>query len=189
MVTVTRLIIVISISILSQLSIALDLPTPPTGFEWVEAPEIKGAFLKPNYWHFKKHKQGEIKGYFITKENIDEKGSFTTGVTINVIPGIPEKTNVSPTQFAAAFIKEASDSRKIIKTPWRHSMGPFNAFGVVLQNSDPIKGDYNTHNLVISNDQTGTVYMVIYEAPVTNWETSRKTGEVILGKLFIDSDI
>ncbi len=185
----TKLIAVIFIATISPLSIALDLPTPPTGFEWVEAPEIKGAFLKPNNWHFKKHKRGKIKGYFITQENIDEKGSFTTGVTINVIPDIPEKTNVTPTQFAAAFIKEASDSRKIIKAPWRRSMGPFNSFGVVLQNSDPVKGNYNTHNLVISNDQTGTAYMVLYEAPVINWETSWKTGEVILGKLFIDSDI
>lgn len=168
---------------------ALDLPAPPKGFVWVEAIEIKGAFLKPTNWYFKKHKQGMTQGYFITKEDINKKGHFSTGATINVIPNIPSKTNMTPTEYAKAFIKKASASRQIIKEPWRHSMGPFNSYGVVLKNSDPKQGDYNTHNLVIGNDSTGTAYLVIYEAPSVNWRESWKIGEIILGKLYIDSDI
>lgn len=172
-----------------QISIAQELPTPPMGFEWVEAPEIKGAFLKPIGWHYKKYKQGETQGYFITKENIDKKGGFITGFTMNVIPGIPEKMSTTPTQFAKSFIRKASVSRKNLIKPWSRSMGPFNSYGVVIKNPDPEKGDYNTHNLVISNDNTGTVYIVIFEAPTKDWESSWKVGEVILNKLLIDSDI
>ena len=175
--------------ILTNHSQALELPSPPKGFVWVEASEIKGAFLKPTNWYFKKYKQGTTQGYFITKENIEKKGYFITGASINVIPNIPSKTNMSPTNYAKAFIREASESRQVIKKPWRRSMGPFNSYGVVLKNSDPKRGDYNTHNLVISNDATGTAYLVIYESPTTNWKESWKIGKIILGKLYIDSDI
>ena len=186
---VSKILTGLFLTLFTQHIHALELPSPPLGFEWVEASEIKGAFLKPKNWHFKKHKQGETQGYFLTKENINKKGFFITGASINVIPNIPLKTNMSPTKYAKAFVKQASLSRQIIKKAWFHKMGPFNSYGVVLKNSDQKKGDYNTHNLAISNDTTGTVYIVIYEAPSYNWNESWKVGEVILGKLYIDSDI
>jgi hypothetical protein len=102
-----------------------------------------------------KHKQGDTQGYYITKEDIDKEGGFITGFTMNVVTDIPKKMNITPVQFSAEFINKASKSRKNITKPWSHSMGPFNSYGVVIQNPDTEKGDYNTHNLVISNDQTG----------------------------------
>ena len=51
---------------------ATELPSPPNGYSWVSCKEIKGAFLMPLGWHFKKGMQGETLGYFFTKENIDE---------------------------------------------------------------------------------------------------------------------
>lgn len=169
-------------------SIAQDLTEPPDGFEWVEAAEVKAHLLKPKDWYYKKHKQGTTQGYFITKENIDKEGSYMTGFSMNVVFDIPRKKGVTPTEFAAVYIKRASNSGKIIKEVWAHSMGPFNSYGVVIENHDPKDGDFNTHHLVIGNDQTGTAYIVIFEAPTESWSSAWKDGQVILGKLMIESE-
>ena len=182
------LLIGVILTFLTNPAFSLDLPAPPSGFDWVEAPEIKGAFLKPHGWYFKAHKQGEIQGYFIAKEDINQDGSFLTGMSVHVIPNIPQKQGISPTEFAFSFIRLATESREILKDPWSHDMGPFKSFGVVLINLDP-QGNYNTHNLVIANDQTGTAYIVTYEAPTHTWKEAWGIGETMLGKLLIDSDI
>lgn len=173
----------------SGLSHALDLPSPPDGYEWVEAEDIKGAFLKPESWYFKKLIKGNSQGYFITKEDIDKDGSFFTGVTINVILNITEKTGKSASEYAEMYIQGAASASSQIKKPWTHQMGPFNSYGVVLTVADPNDGDYNAHHLANSNNQTNTLYLVIYEAPTEDWDSAWTIGEKVLGKLYINSDI
>ncbi len=51
-------------------------------------------------------------------------------------------------------------------------MGPFQVYGVVLLNRDRQKGDFITHNLAIANDQTGTIYLLIFESPAKSREAS-----------------
>jgi hypothetical protein len=174
---------------LSPLGLALELPKSPDNFSWVEAEEIKGAFLRPNGWHFKKAKQGDVQGYFITKEDIEVSGNFVTGTTINVATAIPKKTGKSASEFAYSYIGQAADSGSIQKRPWNRSMGPFNSYGVVTLNRDRKSGDYITHHLAIANGQTGTVYLVVFESPSDEWESAWAIGEEILSKLYIDSDI
>jgi hypothetical protein len=52
---------------MSAVSLASELPLPPKGYAGVNCTETKSAFLKPNGWFFKKGKQGDIHGYFITR--------------------------------------------------------------------------------------------------------------------------
>lgn len=168
---------------------ATELPVPPEGYQWAECPEINGAFLQPKGWHFKTLIKDGTTGYFITKENIDEKGSFITGLTVNVIQGIQAKKGTSPSEFAAEFIREGIISRKVVTEPWARSMGPFESFGVVLLNPDPDRGDYITHNLAIGNDATGTLYLIIFEGPAESWKTEWQVAEPMLQRFLIDSDI
>ena len=68
-------------------------------------------------------------------------------------------------------------------------MGSFDLYSILIRNESSEKAPYNTNNLVISNDQTGTLYMIIFEAPASQWEPSWKKGKVILSHLFFDADI
>jgi hypothetical protein len=52
---------------MSAESLAGALPLPPKGYAWVNCTETKNAFLKPEGWLFKKGKQGDIHGHFITR--------------------------------------------------------------------------------------------------------------------------
>lgn len=105
-------------------ALAMELPAPPAGFSWKEVPEIKAAFLMPNGWHFKQAVQGETLGLFITQENIDERGRFTTGLTINVFqksrPG-------SAVEYAQTFIARMAADKHAEQT-WSRDIGPLRSF-------------------------------------------------------------
>jgi len=170
-------------------AIATELPPPPEGYSWVHCDEIKGAFLMPIGWHFKKHKQGDKLGYFITEENIATKGEFLTGLSVNVIPEISQKNGMPPSIYANTYIKTAIIEKEIFKKPWATTMGPFQAYGVVLLNRDHHKGDFITHNLAIANDQTGTLYLLIFESPAKSWEASWAVAKPMLQRFLIDDSI
>lgn len=51
---------------MSAVSLATELPIAPKGNAWVNCAETKSAFLKPDGWFFKKGKQDDIHGYFVT---------------------------------------------------------------------------------------------------------------------------
>ena len=165
----------------------LKLPTPPEGFKWARCPKIKGAFLCPNDWHFKKHQQGETLGFFITKEKITDKKQFMTGLTVNVMPKIPEKKSMTPYKFAELFRDNAKKINKIIKE-WDKDMGPFKSLGFVYTKKDKA-GDFTVHNLLIANNKTGTLYIVLFEAPTSEWEKTWKIAEPMLKYLYIDDTI
>ncbi len=168
---------------------ALEIPPPPDGYSWASCPEIKGAFLMPMGWYFKKEQQGDTLGYFITQENIDETGGFRTGVSVNVIPDIPRKKGMPASIYAAGYIRTAIAEREVFKKPWFSTMGPFNGHGVVLLNRDIQKGDYITHNLAISNDQTGTLYLITFESPAALWESTWPIAEPIFRRFVINDTI
>jgi hypothetical protein len=182
-------LVVFFICMTSISAIATELPPPPDGYSWVNCNEIKGAFLMPLGWYFKKGQQGDTLGYFITKENIDENGEFLTGLSVNVIPNIPQKKGMVPSDYAATYIKTALSEREVLKRPWLTQMGPFEGHGIVLINRDYQKGDYITHNLAIANDQTGTIYIITFESPKKTWDTSWSIAEPMLQRFLIDDTI
>jgi Tfp pilus assembly protein PilF len=163
-------------------------PAPSKGYNWVHCDETKSAFLKPDGWFFKKVKGDRgAWGYFISMQDIDKEGAFITGLSVNVIPGVPSKTHAS--DLAAAMDDEVARSSGVIKGPWHNNFGPFHQLGVEVIKSDVKNGDYVVHLLVIENDQTGTHYIITYEAPKASWESAWKIGEPILKKFLIDTDV
>lgn len=166
-----------------------ELPAPPAGYSWASFTETKSAFLKPDGWFVKKALKGDVWGYFITREDIDKSGAFTTGLTVNIMPGVPKKKGMSPTQCAKELVGVMAQSKEVLKKPWSTDLGPFKGYGVVLLNRDPQGGDYVTHHLAIGNDTTGTLYIIVFEGPSASWEATWKIGEPILKRFLIDSDI
>ena len=163
------------------------LPKPPQGYSWEWCEEIKSAFLKPEGWFSKKDVKGETFGISISKEDLVKEGSFKTGLTVNVIPKIPAKKKVSAYEFTKQFRDEARKTVKIIRE-WDKDMGTFRSVGFQYERKD-LDGAYKVHNLLISNETTGTVYLVTFEAPSEDWETAWKIGEPIMKQLYIDDAI
>ena len=167
----------------------IDLPMPPSGFSWKYCEDIKGAFLFPEGWYWKQVNAGEQFSYFITKESIEENGVYETGLSIVVLPDITTSKKMKPSQYALEFVKIAMKEKECLDQ-WQNDLGPFRGYGCLLRDvqddgSDPII----THNLLIANDKTGTLYLVLFESPEVSWEKEWKIGEVILARLYIDDTI
>ena len=184
-----KIILGISILFVALASSRADDPpmAPPKNFSWVQCPEIKGAFLKPNGWHFKSSKQGDTLGFFITKEKIGAKGEFTTGMTVNVIPNIPKKKSVSPYAFALQF-RDAAKKTVLFTKAWDKDMGPFKSVGFVYNKEDKA-GAFTVHNLLIANNKTGTLYLVMFEGQKSEWTKTWAIAEPMLQYLYIDDTI
>lgn len=163
------------------------LPPPPPGYVWAECPEIKGAFLKPKDWHFKSSKKGDTRGFFITKEALGTNSQFTTGMTVNVVPNIPKKKDMSPYDFALRY-REAARSTVTFAKEWNKNLGPFKSVGFVYSKDDK-DGAFTVHTLLIANNKTGTLYMVLFEGPAAQWTEIWKTAEPMLQYLLIDDTI
>jgi len=188
--TFTRSILaLVFLALVATGAVAAELPPAPAGYSWVSLSEIKGAFLMPLGWYFKKGRQGDTLGYYITRENIPESGEFLTGLSINVIPDIPEKSGMAPSLYATAFINKAVKQVEVVTPPWASLNGPFEGHGVVLLYRDDQKGDFIVHNLAIANDQTGTLYLITFESPAEAWEKARQIAEPILQRFLIDDTI
>lgn len=165
---------------------AQKFPEPPLGYSWVSCREINGTFLLPWGWYFKKRVEGQTYGYYFTRENIEEWGVFSTGLSINVIPNIPKKNNMLPSVYAGSFIEAAVRQKEIYKQPWQETLASLPAFGVVLLNPDPLGGDFISYNLAIANDRTGTLYLLAFESKAEEWERIRVAAGIMLKNFYLD---
>jgi len=42
---------------------------------------------------------------------------------------------------------------------------------------------------MVANDKTGTLFLVVFEAPTASWEEAWKTGESIFKKMLLDDEV
>ena len=66
------------------------LPRQPDGFEWRYVPEVNMAVFIPDGWFFKYEYRDDLDfdTLYVTKENIDEAGMFSTGLSVFVFSNI-----------------------------------------------------------------------------------------------------
>jgi hypothetical protein len=156
------------------------LPEPPIGFHWERAPEIKGAFLVPHNWFFKAEKHQDTLGYFVTRENIDKTGESLVGLTVNVMPHLKSRDAV---EAAKALMAGFTDGKKVLdfeEAKMRSLVG-----GSCLAQDETT----TTHTLALANPKTNTVYLILFEAPTSQWEKEWPAGEEILGAMLLDDDV
>lgn len=157
-----------------------DLPVAPTGFEWKFVPESSLAFLMPEGWHFKAEKHETTYAYFATKENIDEVGQFSTGMTINVV----NDKSIDAVEYAKGIIENLAKSattKKIIGQ-WEYEQDPVVSYQLHIEAEYPnIKSDDPNHKktlyyTTIAHRDTNTLYIVMFESPIKLWDVEWETG-------------
>lgn len=162
---------------------AIDLPIAPGGYSWKAIDEIQSAFLVPISWHFKEAKGKETLSWFITRENIDEKGSFETGLTINVVR---KGEDFDPVSYAGAFVLNVVKQNEVLEEPFEAGGGKLRGYGCrvrVITETGPLV----MHYLVIGNATTGTLFVMYFESPESGWEQAWAIAEPIL-TLFVIGD-
>ena len=168
------------------------LPEPPKGFSWQQLPFVKASFLLPDGWLFKfiPDNKDEKYLYYLTKENIDQKGVYETGFEVRVIRGVPSKANGKlPSAYSAEAVAKTEKKVKLVKK-WDERKGVFRETGYIYVDNSDENANVTVHRVYISNDTTGTVYILTFEGPSKGWDSLWKTaGEPIFKNISIDESI
>jgi hypothetical protein len=168
------------------------LTEAPKGFTWRQMPFIKASVLMPDDWFFSfiPDNREEKYIYHISKENIEQSGVYETGLDFRAMRGVPAKTKGKlPSEYSASAV---SDTEKMVKftKKWEETKGIFKEIGYMYVDSSNEKESISVYRLYISNDKTGTVYVLTFEGPTRSWdELWKNVGEVIFKNLSIDESI
>lgn len=162
---------------------AIELPKAPSGYSWKAMDEIQSAFLVPISWHFKETTGKETRSFFITRENINEKGSFQTGLTINVVR---KGDGFDPVGYAGAFVLHQVKQNEVLVEPFETGGGKLRGYGCRVRVAAE-SGPLIMHYLVIGNQATGALFVMYFESPESGWEQAWAIAEPIL-TLFVIGD-
>jgi hypothetical protein len=101
------------------------VPQIPSGFEWKILPDKNLAVVIPDGWFFKEETHAELNldGVYVTKENIDETGRFSTGLSVLIFKDF--NSNDEAEQFAQKMLIQHAnmETTKEILKAWDHGSG------------------------------------------------------------------
>ena len=166
----------------------LKLPTPPNGFTWQILPEMQGALLKPDGWHYKTDSNGDTVGHVISKEKIEKNGQFLTGLTFQCIKNVPQKSGMPASTYIKKFADEAATSQKLLERR-EFRRGAFECVQFRYVSVAPGEPNVEIVDRLMANEKTGSVFLVIFEAPEKKWDAEYRIAEVILKQMVIDEKI
>ena len=141
----------------------------------------------PDNWFLNFEQKDNTYAYFITKEDYTKEGFYKTGISINVITNIKK---VDSFEYIKLFIKELKKKVEVIEESDLIEYGSFKQF-ILLYKSFSTDLDKNImiHEVFISNDKTNSLYFIMFEFPVDEWETNWKIAEKILELFGIDDEV
>ncbi len=162
---------------------AEERPPAPAGYAWQKLDEIQASFLLPDGWHFKAERTDKSLAYFLSEEDIDVKGEFETGLTLNVFHAEQAQKR------AAATVAEISQTPgNEVQERWETKAGALNGIGVrirqTVKGSDPLVMVV----LAISNSRTNALYLLIFESPEARWRKAWVKGEKMLELFTLDDE-
>ena len=93
---------------------AVGLPSP--GFVWQVLNPLGGEIQRPKGWFYTESHRAPSYSWILSREDAS-KGPYTTGMRIQMIVGVQEKTGKSPKEFVLDFAKKKKvDAEKVVKS-------------------------------------------------------------------------
>ncbi|HPN83802.1 MAG TPA: hypothetical protein PK821_00570 [Victivallales bacterium] len=154
----------------------------------MQLPFVRAYVASPKGWFFShKHVQKESRSLFtISKENLDKGEKARSVFNMVVVRGIPEKKKSNPSAFAAEMIQDISKKTNTVKH-WEGKRGELIEKGFLREDLSPDNSEkIREYFLTLSNDSTGTIYIISFVAPQERWELDWPIGEIIIKNLRID---
>lgn len=167
-------------------------PEAPPGFRWQELKEVRGAVLIPDGWHFQKTETKDALVFQVTKESLKETSKFLTGLTINVAREVTKKTKAPPSIYAAALIEKYTKGGEVLIEPKTDRIGNIERTKCEVQKSMPeLSKDklFRMRLVVLANDKTDTIYILIFGAPKDEWDQAWKIGTKLFNPIMINTDV
>lgn len=156
-----------------------QLGDTPSGYEWTSCSNMDSYFLMPDGWYKLEENAEGTEGCFITKEEITDGGLFQTGLSVNMITDVQNRTSQSPQEYGETFIGS-------IQSQYNGS-GPVNNYQYPFQSSHTQITTQGTTIMYVtySDNFEDVVYIMWFESPEGIWDSSWEMGQTILDNFAI----
>jgi hypothetical protein len=145
----------------------------PKGYSWCEAPHVGVSILKPDGWYVCEPELHDTTYVFKISRETPEEG-FHTGLTLNIVRNVKEKTKVQPTLYAAHFIGQKQKSAKQIELfDFVELAKGIKRCGITVEQEQTVRDitqKYTVHHTIFANDNTDTLYIFTFGTPSSKWE-------------------
>jgi hypothetical protein len=165
------------------------VPEIPSGFEWKIVPEKDLAVVIPNGWFFKEETRTELNldGVYVTKENIDEVGRFSTGLSVLIFKDF--KNNDEAEQFAQKMLANHAnlETTKEILKAWDYQSGSSTIHHLRIRAEYPYETEPNQNKIVhySASIANNSLYWAVFESPESLWEETLKDYGIVLDYIVV----
>ena len=164
------------------MALAAEQPAAPEGYSWQTLDPIHASFLLPSGWHFKAERVDKTLAYFLSEEDIDVKGEFETGLTLNIVHADDARKKAIAT---LAMLAQTPGNE--VQDAWETQTGVRKGMGVRIRKTEKGSDPLVMVVLAIANTKTNALYLLIFESPEARWKKAWDKGEKML-KLFVLDD-
>lgn len=152
---------------------------PPPGYSWFAPADVGAVVLKPDGWFTKSESRQGTDSLFVAKEDLNARGRFETGLSLNVIHGVAQKTGLSPSKYAFAFLSKALEGNEELLAFGGPSDGTM-TLGLRFRDG---RIDKVIHYYLVASDSRDSLHIFMFEAPSREWDAAWRVGETIFNKL------
>ena len=148
-------------------------PAAPKGYEWQEFKEVHAASLKPKKWHYSKALLENHHIFRLTREKVSANQAFLTGLTLHVFQDVPGVMEMKPSELAEKYLSEYAMDKQALEIFVPKYSGNMIQSGGTYQSKMTLRGKTRTfkvHITALANDESGTMYMLVYACPASQWE-------------------
>jgi hypothetical protein len=144
--------------------------------------------LIPDGWYFKRvtnTRAVAAVAYFVTVENINARGSFDTGFSLNMI--LPRSQSEAVEPYVKASIAQLERQNQVLKPSWELTDGVFHRYGCLVRvqgKAGPLVVDHRA----IVNTKTKTMFLLVFESPESQWEEAWAKGANVMELLSLDEN-
>ena len=148
------------------------------------------AVLVPDGWFYKDETRSSLglEGFYTTKEDIDQTGRFSTGLSVFIYRNF--KTSTEADNFSTDLLVKTmhfGTTTKVIGA-WDSKTTLLTFHHLQIEAAFPYEIEVNSNKTIhyVTASLNNTVYLVSFESPSAIWELTFKTiGHIILDNLVL----
>jgi hypothetical protein len=161
----------------------------PKGYVWQEFKEVHAACLKPKNWHYSTVMLENHSIFRLTRDRVSAKQEFLTGLTLHVFKDVASVMNMKPSDLAEKYLSEYAMNKQTVEVFVPKDSGGMIQSGGTYQGKMFIKGKsrvFKIHITALANDNTGTLYLLVYACPANQWQKFMNTIVTVGSDVMLD---
>ena len=159
---------------------ALSIP----GYNWQDCPKVSCSLLVPNQWKMQVLNESKP----ITFEFAHNRGNkYSKGLlNVMILQNAEQQTGMSAAQHLQVLSKDIGLSGQVLNT-WKRESDIFSSVALTaVQYAKKQEAARQQFSLLVVNKETGTLYVINFQAPIQIWTSEWRLFERTFAQLRLD---